>query len=144
MLVGDELTSKIHAPVCGSAEYDSTRLYFETSCTVPAPLSTGVVDAAIRLFATCLPLQTTRVQQAALEQLSVLATPDDPQRNPARDVAVTVNLSTALLFALQVTQGEGPQLRGSLKSQETERSIQDLLHVSQSQSAPTKNFADLR
>ncbi|KAI9719876.1 MAG: hypothetical protein M1828_006098 [Chrysothrix sp. TS-e1954] len=118
----------IHSPICGSAEYDSARLYFEPDHGMPAPLSTGVVDAAIRLFATCLPFQSKRVQQGALEQLSALVAPDELQKSPARDVAIIVNSTTALLYTLQVTQGEVPSLRGSLKSQDVEKAMQDLLH----------------
>ena len=118
--------------MCGSAEHDSLHLYVGTNSKLPPPLGTAVVDAAIELFAASLPLQGHRVQEGALEHIETILSSSVSQRNAAKDVAVAINICTALLFTLQVFCGESASPSITLKAAEVEKAIQDLLHVSRS------------
>lgn len=93
------------------------------------PLDTGVVNAAIRLFAVCLPLQASRIQEGLLEQVSTLYASAGGQQNATKRTAIAINVAVALLYSLQVAARETSFVAGSLKSAGVEKALQELLHV---------------
>ena len=95
----------------------------------PPPAGTGAIDAAIRTFAASMPLQSARVQQGALEQISSQLSHSLSQQSTARDVALTLNASCALLDALSFSNKTTSGVHVS-RSTDVDRSYQELLHVS--------------
>lgn len=65
-----------------------------------------------------------------LEQLATFLSSPSLQRDPGRRAAVTVNAAMALLGALKVAVGETLAERGDLKNPTVERTIEELLRVS--------------
>lgn len=110
-----------------SIEHDSLLLYSPEVTSAP-PLSTSVVDSAINLFAAAFPFQSSRVQQGILEQIRSMQAPSGSQRNPGREMAVAVNVSAALFFALHMV-GRQSMAVSEIKSVEVEKAIQELGHV---------------
>ena len=97
---------------------------------MPHAPATEVVNAAIGLFAICLPLQTPKVQESILEQLSSFLSSNTLQREPARRAALTVNIAAALLGALKVASKETQFIAGEIRGSAVEKALQELLHVS--------------
>ena len=89
-----------------------------------------MVNASITLFASALPLQSAKVQEAVLEQLSTYLSSSSLQRDPGRRAAVTVNTAMALLGALKVAVGETSAEQGDLRHPAIEKCLQDILRVS--------------
>ncbi|KAB8349592.1 hypothetical protein FH972_023616 [Carpinus fangiana] len=118
----------IQSPMSTAIEHDPLKLYTSPDAQSAQPLATAVIDAAIRLFAMCLPFQAPRVQQGVLEQMSSQSSSSNPQQLPARDVAVSINVAAALLYALQVACSETSMGSGDMKNQRIQRAVQDLLH----------------
>ena len=119
-------------PICGAREHDSVPLHLQgqqISVQLPDPPATEVVNSAITLFALALPLQTTRVQEAVLEQLVTFLSSASLQRDPGRRAAVTANIAMALLGALKVALGETAGESGDLKHQSVEKCLQSILRV---------------
>jgi HEAT repeat-containing protein 5 len=98
---------------------------------LPDPPPTEVVNSAISLFAVTFPLQSSKIQETILEQLSSFLSASCLQRDPARKAAMTVNIATALFLTLTVVSKGPPGTVGALRSSIVEKSIQDLLHVSE-------------
>ena len=121
------LTIKIHAPVCGAVEHDALQLYANNSMEA-APLGTSVVDASIQFFATSFPLQTPKIQEGVLEQITSMLSSMTSHNNPAREIAAIINVSTSLLFALQSTSRDALSA-SSMKAVEVEKGTEELLHV---------------
>jgi hypothetical protein len=94
------------------------------------PLATQVVNAAIHLFATSLPLQAPRVQESILEQLSSFLSENNLQRDPARKAAMSVNIATALFLALKVAVRETSLPPGDLRTDGVAKATRELLRVS--------------
>lgn len=94
------------------------------------PLGTGTVDAAIRLFATSLPLQSPKVQEGALDQLTQLLSANTEQQNAVRESAVILNIVSALFYALDIACQDVQSSMSTLKAQSTEKALQEMLHVS--------------
>ncbi|KAF2837010.1 ARM repeat-containing protein [Patellaria atrata CBS 101060] len=119
------------SPICGGQEHDSISLYIDTaldSFDQPDPPSTEVVNSAIQLFAVALPVQTPKVQESILEQLSSFLSASSLQRDPARKAAMIVNISLALLSALKVTVKETKSASGEIRGLAVEKAMQELLH----------------
>ena len=95
----------------------------------PGPPATEVVNAAIGLFATALPLQPSKIQESLLEQLNSFLSDSNLQRDPARKAAICVNVATALFTMLKVAIKETSLPSGNLRSEPVERSIRELLRV---------------
>ena len=120
------------SPIGRAREHDSLLLYSlnigidENDADPPA---TEVVNAAITLFATALPLQPPKVQESSLEQMATLLTAHVLQRDPARKAAMTVNISTALFYSLKIAVKETQSAPGTLGSVSVEKIIQELLQV---------------
>lgn len=120
-------------PTCGAREHDSIALYkndLGTEHPLPDPLATQVVNAAIHLFATSLPLQAPRVQESILEQLSSYLSDNNLQRDPARKAAMSVNVASALFSALKVATRETSLTPGNVHSEGVEKATRELLRVS--------------
>jgi len=120
------------SPICGAQEHDSVCLYTGHQTNVeslPDPPATELVNAAIVLFATALPLQSSRIQEGVLEQLATFLSSSSLQRDPGRKAAVTVNAAMALLGLLKVAVGETIAEPGDLKQPTVERTIEEILRV---------------
>lgn len=121
------------SPVCNAREHDSISLYIGKDTDndeLPDPPATEVVNAALNLFAILLPLQTPKVQESILEQITSFMSANSLQRDPARKAAMTVNIAAALLGALKVANKETLSAAGDLKGQAVEKVMQEMLHVS--------------
>lgn len=97
--------------------------------SLPDPPATELVNAAIVLFATALPLQSPRIQEGVLEQLATFLSSSNLQRDPGRRAAVTVNAAIALLSMLKVAVGETVAEQGDLKHHSIEKTIEEILRV---------------
>jgi HEAT repeat-containing protein 5 len=120
------------SPIGSGREHDSLRLYQQSvkvTESVPKPPATQVVNYAIHLFSILLPLQAARVQESVLEQLRSFLTDGSLQRDPARKIAISVNVVTALLGALKVAVRETVLAPGNLRSDAVEVLIKELLRV---------------
>ncbi|RAR02328.1 ARM repeat-containing protein [Stemphylium lycopersici] len=120
------------SPICGAREHDSISLYIRTSDEtheLPDPPATEVVNAALQLFAICLPLQTARIQESILEQMTSFLSASSLQRDFNRKTAMMVNIAYAVLSALKVAVKETRSAPGSLKGAAVEKVMQDLLHL---------------
>ena len=119
-------------PICGAREHDSVSLHLQgqnMSKDMPDPPATEVINSAISLFASALPLQSVKVQEAVLEQLATFLSSPSLQRDPGRKAAITVNVAMALLGALKVALGETTAEPGDLKHQTIEKCLQSILRV---------------
>ena len=124
-------------PVGQAREHDSLALYRDRRSENledgegDMPLATQVVDAAIQLFATSLPLQGAKVQESILEQLSSFLSASELSRDPARKAAMSVNIATALFSALKVACKETSLLPGSIHSENgaVEKAMRELLRA---------------
>lgn len=76
-----------------------------------------------------MPLQSAKVQHGALEQILSVLAPSFQQQTTARDIALYVNVSCALLEALYVSN-KAPAGVSVSKSADVDRSFQELFHVS--------------
>ncbi|EEH48691.2 uncharacterized protein PADG_04770 [Paracoccidioides brasiliensis Pb18] len=120
------------SPTCQAMEHDSVLLYAVTdrkNGMYTDPPDTEVVNAAIALFATALPLQSPKVQESSLEQIAALLSAQSLNRNPGRKSAMTVNIAIALLFTLKVALNETRSAPGSLKYPATEKVMQELIQT---------------
>ena len=102
----------------------------DNSEELPDPPATEVVNSAIALFATALPLQNPSIQEGVLEQLASCLSSGTLQRDPGRKAAVTANAAMALLGALKVAVGEMVAEAGDLRHPNVERCFQEILRVS--------------
>ena len=119
--------------MCGAREHDSVYVHLEDregTEDMPDPPATEVVNSGINLFAVALPLQSIKVQESMLEQLSTFLSAKSLQRDPGRKAAISVNIALALLGALKVTMGETLASPGDLKSAAVEKCLDELLRVS--------------
>ena len=122
------------SPICGAQEHDSVCIYTgrqAESEDLPDPPATELVNAAIVLFATALPLQSSTIQEGVLEQLATFLSSSSLQRDPGRRAAVTVNAAMALLGVLKVAVSETVAESGDLRQATVERTIEEILRVSQ-------------
>ncbi|KAF2204363.1 ARM repeat-containing protein [Delitschia confertaspora ATCC 74209] len=120
------------SPICSAREHDSLSLYISSSSELedlPDPPATEVVNAALQLFAISLPLQTPKVQESILEQLSSFLSANSLQRDVNRRSAMMVNIAFALFATLKVAVKETKSAPGDLKNQAVEKAIQELLHI---------------
>lgn len=122
------------SPICGAWEHDSTTSYVnmvdDSSDVQPQPPTTEVVNTAIGIFALVFPVQSPRIQESILEQISTFLSSMAAQKDPAQKAALTANVALALLVALKVTNGEGITPARQLQSATAERTLQQMLHVS--------------
>ncbi|KAF1967359.1 ARM repeat-containing protein [Bimuria novae-zelandiae CBS 107.79] len=120
------------SPICSAREHDSISLYVRKSndpFNLPNPPATEVVNSALQLFAICLPLQTPKIQESILEQITSFLSAGNLQRDVHRKSAMMVNIAYALLGALKVAVKETRSAAGDLKGSAVEKVIQELLHL---------------
>ncbi|KAL7269608.1 hypothetical protein RUND412_007710 [Rhizina undulata] len=100
-----KIDETLYIPVLGSIEHDSVSLYVTNNqnSPAPAPPATAVVNSAIDLFTTLLPMQPPKVQESILEQIATFLASPSLQRDPGRKAAMTVNVAVALLGTLKLT-----------------------------------------
>ena len=129
--------NQLLSPIGAGREHDSLRLYqhsVKVTDPVPEPPATQVVNYAIHLFSILLPLQAAKVQESVLEQLRSFLADGSLQRDPARKIAISVNVVTAILGALKVAVRETVLAPGNLRSDPVEVLIKELLRVGQAPS----------
>ncbi|KAF2398248.1 ARM repeat-containing protein [Trichodelitschia bisporula] len=115
-------------PAFGAREHDSIMLY-SGNTELSDPPATQVVNAAIYLFATALPVQAPKVQESILEQLTSFLSDSNLQRDPARKAAMSVNIATALFMALKVATRETSLPPGDIRSEPVQKAMRELLRV---------------
>ncbi|GES62910.1 HEAT repeat protein [Aspergillus terreus] len=115
-------------PICQASEHDSILLYSSRDGNHPAsdPHATGVVDSAIELFSTAVPLHAPKVQESSIEQIATFLSSSSLQRNPGRKAAMIVNIAVALLRALKTASRESSSATGKLNPS-TDKVLQELL-----------------
>ena len=124
---------QLTSPIIGAQEHDSVFLHRRVEVEgsrLPDPPATEVVNSAIAVFASALPLQSPKVQEGVLEQLATFLVSPSLYKNPGRRAAVMINTATALLGALKVTGGETVAEHGDLKYSTVERTIEEMIRVS--------------
>ncbi|KAK5172630.1 uncharacterized protein LTR77_002750 [Saxophila tyrrhenica] len=128
----DFLDQAVSSPIMSAVENDGSFCYLGTMSNdeeYPDPPGTETVNAAITVFALCLPLQAPRVQESTIEQVTSSVSASTLQKDPARKAAISVNLALALMSACKVANGEAGSAKGELRNQKTEKGLQHLLHV---------------
>ncbi|KAF7114000.1 hypothetical protein CNMCM5793_006183 [Aspergillus hiratsukae] len=116
-------------PICQASEHDSLLLYSsrsERDSVLADPHATGVINAAIELFAVAVRLYAPKVQESTMEQIATFLSSQSLQRNPGRKAAMIVNIAVALLHALKVTAKDSGSASGRLNPV-TEKVLQELL-----------------
>jgi len=118
--VATPVDDAIRSPILSAVEHDPV-LLFLPGHLVEEPMemtsaATSCVDLAIRLFAISLPLQSSRVQESSLEQLTTTVSQPLP-REPGRKAAMQLNACLAILCTLAVANNETPFAAGKLHTQ---------------------------
>lgn len=127
-----EIDQTLLSPIGTAAENDPTCCYLnvaEDEEDLPSPPATGAVDAAISAFGLCLPLQAPKVQDSILEQIASSMGAQALQKDLARKVAITANVTLALSMALRVATGDIGSAKGELRNMNAEKGLQTLLHA---------------
>ncbi|KAF9898040.1 hypothetical protein BX616_004571, partial [Lobosporangium transversale] len=102
-------------PILGAPEHDPLVIYTtyalpssvsRYSLPKPRPVATGVIDAAIELFAILLPLQSSALQGSLMDDLSKMLKSSVLDKNPGRKMAIQVNTVVALLGASKYAMAE--------------------------------------
>ncbi|KAI9934054.1 hypothetical protein MW887_005127 [Aspergillus wentii] len=111
-----------------ASEHDSVLLYCsrDGDSIVADPPTTGVVNAAVDLFAVAIPLHAPKVQESSVEQIATFLSSPSLQRNPGRKAAMVVNIGVALLHALKVAVKDLAPSAGKLNPA-TDKILQELL-----------------
>lgn len=121
------------SPICGAWEHDSTTSYVDmvddSYDVQPQPPTTEVINTAIGIFALVFPLQSPKIQESILEQVSTFLSSMAAQKDPATKAALTANVALAVLIALKVTNGEGKTPACTLQSATAEKTLQQMLHT---------------
>ncbi|KAI1314758.1 hypothetical protein EDD11_001727 [Mortierella claussenii] len=103
-------------PILGAPEHDPMVIYTtyalpnalsRYSLPKPRPVATGVIDAAIELFAILLPLQSSALQGSLMDDLSKMLKSSTLDKNPGRKMAIQVNAVVAILGACKYAMTEG-------------------------------------
>ncbi|KAI5476389.1 Armadillo-type fold domain containing protein [Pseudohyphozyma bogoriensis] len=104
-----KIEAQLRISILGAAEHDplvlSERHHTDSSAfelPSPPPPASGLVDAAIELFALYFPLQESNNQAALLQQISNNVRSSKMEKNPGRRMAVLANAITAVLGSLRV------------------------------------------
>ncbi|MCJ1462526.1 hypothetical protein MMC07_001128 [Pseudocyphellaria aurata] len=126
-----DIDEALLCPILGAREHDSVHIEAQDqgfAGELPDPPATEVVNSAISLFATALPLQSPKVQEGVLEQLATCLSSNSLHRNPGRKAAVTTNIAVALLGVLKVTVRDTVAEPGELRHPAVEKYLQEILH----------------
>lgn len=127
----DDALQMIMSPVGSAPEYDATCCYLpdQPDGEDAQPPGTEAVNAAICAFGLSMPLQSPRIQDSTLEQISSSFSATALQKDPARKAAITVNVALALATVCKVATGEIGSTKGHIQSSATEKGMQALLHM---------------
>lgn len=121
------------SPICGAWEHDSTTSYVNiiggNSDHQPQSPITEVINSAIGIFALIFPLQSPKIQDSILEQLSTFLSSMAAQKDPAQKAALTANVALAVLIALKVANGESRISACTLQSATSEKTLQQMLNA---------------
>ncbi|KAL9084717.1 MAG: hypothetical protein Q9159_005072 [Coniocarpon cinnabarinum] len=124
----EHIDQLIRTPVCDAPEHDALRLYVDRAFDMtPPPTGTGAIDAAIRVFALSVPLQSARVQSGTVEQILSQMSHNFGQQSTAKEIALFVNVSCALIETLFMSD-KGPAGMNAVKSIDVEKAYQELFH----------------
>jgi len=119
-------------------EHDGSANYLDRqTCNLarlPQPPATETINSAIMAFALAFPLQSPKVQESVLGQLLGYITSSGPSQDPARVIAVNVNVAAALLLTMRVFQGQTRGASGRFGGVGVERNLREVLHVCQASS----------
>ncbi|KAF9113074.1 hypothetical protein BGX27_002279 [Mortierella sp. AM989] len=103
-------------PILGAPEHDPLVIYTtyalpnavsRYSLPKPRPVATGIIDAAIELFAILLPLQSSALQGSLMDDLSKMLKTSTLDKNPGRKMAIQVNAVVAILGSTKYAMAEG-------------------------------------
>ncbi|KAF9169523.1 hypothetical protein BGX21_008690 [Mortierella sp. AD011] len=103
-------------PILGAPEHDPLVIYTtyalpsavsRYSLPKPRPVATGIIDAAIELFAILLPLQSSALQGSLMDDLSRMLKSSTLDKNPGRKMAIQVNAVVAILGSTKYAMAEG-------------------------------------
>ncbi|KAG0234705.1 hypothetical protein BGW41_001025 [Actinomortierella wolfii] len=106
----------LQKPILGALEHDPMVVYTtyalpssisRYSLPKPRPVATGVIDAAVELFAILYPLQSSSLQGSLMEALSKILKNNYLDKNPGRKMAIHVNTIVAMLGATKYAMSEG-------------------------------------
>lgn len=75
-------------------------------------------------------MQSPRVQESILEQISAFLNSVGTQKDSFQKQALTANVATALLISTKVLNGETSAAAGKLQSANAEKALQSMLHAS--------------
>lgn len=128
----DDADEVLLSPICGAREHDSVAMMLPEKDEWqdrPDPPATEVVNAAITLFGTALPLQDHKIQESIMQQLLTYLTAKSLVKEPGRRAAIVVNAALALLAAVRVSLGETSATPGSLKVASVRKGIEDILRM---------------
>lgn len=126
--IGSTIEDTVSTPICSAPEYDSTSCYL-TKSNACHPAATEVVNAAIRLFALSLPVQTPKIQLSMVEQMIANLDADNLAKDPGRRSAITVNVALSIWSALRVVSSPLPGIRYNRYGLQAEQPLQDILRV---------------
>jgi len=102
-------------PILGAPEHDPLVVYTsyalpsavsQYSLPKPRPTATGVIDAAIELFAILLPCQSSALQGSLMDDLSKMLKSSTLDKNPGRKMAIQVNAVVSILGATKYAMAE--------------------------------------
>ncbi|KAG0052721.1 hypothetical protein BGZ83_002190 [Gryganskiella cystojenkinii] len=102
-------------PILGAPEHDPLVVYTtyalpsaisRYSLPKPRPIATGVIDAAIELFAILLPSQSSALQGSLMDDLSKMLKNSTLDKNPGRKMAIQVNAVVSILGATKYAMAE--------------------------------------
>lgn len=121
-----QLERFIHSPFCDDFEHDALQLCTDKFPSSAPPLTTGVVDTALRLFAAILPYRSAKVQIGAIEQIMSLLALENSSQSSIREVSLNINVGAAIFFTLNNPIRDSTA--GVTRSVEVEKAQQELLH----------------
>jgi hypothetical protein len=151
---------QLTTPILGSIDYDPLELCSVTSTTSspststisieeslpsPSPSATGVIDAAIDLFAAIFPSQDPDSQARLLAQINSHARSPKLERNLGRKMAVLANSVEAIRRSLRVVMGSGGsrKARDSIGAAQVANPMKELLQVCLQSSRLDKQYTGM-
>jgi HEAT repeat-containing protein 5 len=131
-----ELDELQRQPILGSNEHDWLCLFSpsdlkSSSPPLPPPPATGLVDAAVELFALYFPLQDLATQTSIAHQMTNFVHSNKLEKNLGRKVAILGNATTSVVGALRMAmQGNSRRLQENMGAQQLNVLLRDVLKVS--------------
>jgi hypothetical protein len=122
-------------PVLGANEHDWLTILLPPdddarTPSPPPPPATGLVDAAVELFALYFPLQDLPTQSSLIHQMTNFVHSNKLEKNLGRKVAILANATTSVLGALRVAMQSGSRrLQENIGAQQLNILLKDVLKV---------------